>query len=59
LAKLILLSVVLVSVLIPIRLSTRAVPRRALRSAQWMTVAFVVVWAFMCIWWYPQLVFVE
>jgi hypothetical protein len=58
-AKLILLSIVLVSVAVPIRMSSRGSPRRALRSAQWITFAFVFLWAFMCIWWYPELVPVE
>lgn len=58
-SKLILLSIVLVSVAVPIRLCSRASPRRALRNAQWITVAFVLVWALMCIVWYPQLVPIE
>lgn len=58
-SKLILLSIVLVSFIVPVRLCTRGTPRRALRRAQWITVAFVVVWAFMCIVFYPQLVPIE
>ena len=55
-AKLILLSVVLVGFLVPISLSTRRAPRRALRQAQIAAAAFVIVWAYMCLTWYPQLV---
>jgi hypothetical protein len=58
-AKLILLSVVLVSMIIPIRLCTRPSPKRALRRVQWTIVAFVFVWAFLCIVWYPALVPLE
>ena len=58
-AKLILLSVVLVSMIIPIRVATRPSPKRALRRVQWMIVAFVFVWAFLCIFWYPALVPLE
>ncbi len=55
-AKLILLSIVLVSIALPIRLSARAAPRRALRLTQWIVASFVFVWAYMCLSWYPQLV---
>jgi hypothetical protein len=58
-AKLILLSVVLVSMIIPIRLATRASPKRTLRRVQWTIVAFVFVWALLCIVWYPALVPLE
>ena len=54
--KLILLSIVLMSVAVPIRFSTRSAPRRALRLTQWILAAFVFVWAYMCVSWYPQLV---
>ncbi|MDP9034388.1 MAG: hypothetical protein M3O50_06245 [Myxococcota bacterium] len=54
--KLILLSIVLVSVALPIRLSARVAPRRALRLTQWIIAGFVFVWAYMCVSWYPQLV---
>jgi hypothetical protein len=58
-AKLILLSIVMVGVLVPIAMSTRRRPRKALRAAQIVAVSFVVVWAYMCITWYPQLVPLE
>lgn len=58
-AKLILLSIVFVSVGMPIALSGSRSPRRALRQVQWFTVLFVFVWAYMCITWYPALVPLE
>jgi hypothetical protein len=54
--KLILLSIIFVSAGVPIALSGSRSPRRALRRAQWIALAFVLVWAYMCIAWYPQLV---
>jgi hypothetical protein len=55
-AKLIILSIVLVSFAIPLWLSTSPRPRPALRRSQWIVLAFIVVWAFMCARWYPALV---
>lgn len=58
-AKLILLSVIYLSIIVPIRASKRASPRRALKSAQWTIVAYVFVWAWMCLHLYTALVHVE
>jgi hypothetical protein len=58
-AKLILLSVVIVGLIVPILLSTRRSPKRALRQAQAITIGFVVIWAYLCIAWYPELVPLE
>ncbi len=58
-AKLILLSVLLVSIAAPLALATRRSGRSGLRRAQWIFIAFVFVWAYMCIAWYPQLVPLE
>ncbi len=58
-AKLMLLSIVLVCVFVPAILAPRRSPRRSLRLAQIVSVGFVVVWAYMCIAWYPQLVPLE
>ncbi len=55
-AKLILLSIVQMSGAVPLRLSRRPAGRRALRVVQWSMVAFIVVWACLCIVWYPALV---
>jgi hypothetical protein len=57
--KLIILSIVLVSFAVPVRLSTNAHARTALRRVQWIVFVFIVVWAFMCLWWYPRLVFLQ
>lgn len=58
-AKLILLSIVIVSVVVPMLLATRRSPVRMLRNAQVAALLAVVVWAYMCISWYPQLVPVD
>jgi hypothetical protein len=58
-AKLIILSVLLASVVIPAWLSTSPQPRRALRRAQGMVVLWVVVWGFLCLHWYPALVMIK
>ena len=58
-AKFIMLSIVLVSMGLPLRMSSSRGPRRALRFVQWATAAFVVVWAYTCIFWYPRLVPIE
>jgi hypothetical protein len=58
-AKLILLSIVVVSMVVPIALSNRPTPRRALRRAQWIIFAYIFVWALMSIFVYPELVPVE
>jgi hypothetical protein len=58
-AKLILLSIVIVSAAVPLRLSARPAARRALQNTQWTMVAFIVVWALMCIMMYPTLVPLE
>jgi hypothetical protein len=59
LAKLIILSIVLVSFGVPIWLSSSPQPRRALGRAQWVILAYIFVWALMCVRWYPQLVEVK
>jgi hypothetical protein len=55
-AKLIILSIVLVSFALPTWMSTTPRPRRALRKLQWTMFVFVFVWAYMCLNWYPALV---
>jgi hypothetical protein len=57
--KLIILSIVLVSFAVPIWFSTSPWPRRALRRTQWLVLAFIFVWALMCLRWYPRLVFLK
>jgi hypothetical protein len=55
-AKLIILSIVLITFAVPVHLSTSAQPQRALRRAQRLILAFIVVWGLMCLNWYPALV---
>jgi hypothetical protein len=55
-AKLILLSIVIVGIVVPIAFSTRRRPRKVLRLVQVVSLGFVLVWAYLCITWYPQLV---
>ena len=54
-SKLIILSIVLVSVAVPTWLSTSPQPRKALRRAQGIVALFVIVWAYLCLHWYPDL----
>jgi hypothetical protein len=54
-SKLILVSIVIVSIAVPIRLCAGPTPKRALRRTQWILAAFVFFWAFLCIVWYPIL----
>jgi hypothetical protein len=58
-AKLIILSIVLVTFGVPVWLSSAKDPRGALRRTRWIVIAFIVVWALMCLHWYPQLVPVQ
>jgi len=53
--KLIILSIVIISFMVPIRLSTAKRPRLALRRAQQIVALFIIVWAFMCLRWYPAI----
>ncbi len=55
-AKLILLSIILVNTGVPIWLSQRPSPRRNLRNAVLLTTLFVVFWGYMCLKIYPRLV---
>ena len=55
-AKLIILSIVLASFVLPVWLSTKPQPRRTIRRLQWTMFFFVIVWAYMCLRWYPLVV---
>lgn len=55
-AKLIILSVVLMSFIVPIYLATSTRPKAALRRAQIVMVGFILLWAILCVRWYPELV---
>jgi hypothetical protein len=54
--KLIILSIVLVSMAAPTWLAGSAKPRKALRQVQGIILVFVVVWGYLCTHWYPNLV---
>ncbi len=58
-AKLILFSILLVTVFAATRFSTVKAAKQGLRKVQWITMVFVFLWAYMCLTWYPQLVPVE
>jgi hypothetical protein len=58
-AKLIILSVILVSFAVPIRLAKSPRPAQALRRTRLTILGFIVIWTFMCLKWYPTLVFLQ
>ncbi len=55
-AKLILLSIVLFTSILPALLSTSRSPEKAMRLIQILTVIAALIWAYACRVWYPQLV---
>lgn len=58
-AKLIILSIVLVTFAVPIRFAVAPSPRAALRKVQVVLFVYIVVWAYLCLHWYPALVYLE
>lgn len=58
-AKLIILSIVIISFAVPVWLATAKRPRLALRRAQQLVAVFIVIWAFLCLRWYPSIVFIQ
>jgi hypothetical protein len=54
--KLIIFSIVIVSFALPVWLSPASRPRRTLRRLQWTMLLLVIVWAYMCLKWYPHIV---
>jgi hypothetical protein len=54
--KLIILSIVLVSMGVPAWLSTSPKPKKALRQAQGAILFFILVWGYLCLHVYPLLV---
>jgi hypothetical protein len=58
-AKLIIFSIVLASFGVPIVMASWPNPRRTLRRVQAIMLAFIVMWALMCVYWYPELVHVD
>lgn len=55
-AGLITLLLILFSTVVPIVLSKSRSPRRTLRFIQYSTVAMTIVWAWLCLAYYPQFV---
>jgi hypothetical protein len=55
-AKLIILSIVIMSFVIPISQSTAPKSRSTLRRVQTIILAYILIWAFMCLHWYPDIV---
>jgi hypothetical protein len=55
-AKLIIFSIVVVSFALPLYFAQRPAPRRALVSMQRWVFFLIVLWAYMCMHWYPILV---
>jgi hypothetical protein len=54
-SKLIILSIVLVTIGVPTWLSTSPQPRKALRRAQGIIALYVILWAYLCLHVYPDL----
>lgn len=55
-AKLIILSIVIMSFAIPVSQSLDKRPARALKRVRQIMAVFIVIWAFMCLRWYPAIV---
>ncbi|MGH7271900.1 MAG: hypothetical protein ACREJ3_15835 [Polyangiaceae bacterium] len=55
-AKLIILSIVIISFVLPIAVSTTPRPRRVLRRVQVLILISIVIWAYLCLTWYTRLV---
>jgi hypothetical protein len=54
-AKLIILSIIIMTFAVPIYLSGAPQPRRSLQRAQLILFLYMFVWAYLCVRWYPQL----
>jgi hypothetical protein len=55
-AKLIILSIVLMTFGVPIYLASKPRPLANLRRVQWILFTFIFLWAYMCTRWYPAIV---
>ena len=55
-AKMMILSIVLVSFGLPIYLSARPQPMRTLKRMQGILFLYILFWAYLCLHWYPILV---
>ena len=58
-AKLIILSIVLASFTVPVWFANTKAPRRGVRNMQRVMIVFILVWAYLCLHWYPALVPIE
>jgi hypothetical protein len=56
LAKLIIFAVVLASFGVPTWLAMDQRPKRAVRKMQMIMFVFILVWAYLCLHWYPAIV---
>jgi hypothetical protein len=57
--KLIVLSIVLFTAIVPLALASSKAPKRTIRRIQIWSLVAAFVWAYACRTWYPQLVPVE
>jgi hypothetical protein len=57
--KLILLSIILFTSIVPLVMSATPQPKRVLRGLQWATFIATFMWAYACRVWYPTLVNVD
>jgi hypothetical protein len=58
-AKLIPLSLLILTIAVPTYMSTRPRPRKALKTTQLFMAAYIVLWAFLCLYVYTQYVHIE
>ena len=58
-AKIIILSIVLLTFVVPVWFATSERPRVALRRVHRVMLLLIVVWAYLCLRWYPRLVPLE
>jgi hypothetical protein len=55
-AKLIILSIIIMTFVVPAFLAASPRPKQALKRTQAIMLVYIVIWAYMCVRWYPQLV---
>jgi hypothetical protein len=53
------LSLVIVTIALPIALARRPNGKNALRTMHWMIAGYIVLWAYLCLYVYTQYVFIE
>jgi len=57
--KMIPLSLVVLTVALPLALSGRPSPRRSVRRLYWFIAIYIVLWCLLCLNVYPRYVFIE